>query len=160
MRMPQWLRCQEHCGLCRIEPIPHRASCSGTEGDTGAVRPHPAGRKGVRVMGIMTWRGVGGLSSQGAMAAAKKDEQRDKLHKVNLAVSFLSKFELVESLCHVNPLCCAAEFSYSSFFFNPVAGMPVLDLLFDRTAAWEKKQRQQMLTCCGSGLEGFHSRYF
>lgn len=38
--------------------------------------------------------------------------------------------------------------------------MPVLDLLSYRTAAWEKKQRQQMLTCCGSGQEGFHSWCF
>lgn len=48
-----------------------------------------------------------------------------------------------------------------SVFFNLVAGMPVMDLLFYRTTSWEKKQQQQqMLTCRGSGIEGFHSRCF
>lgn len=49
--------------------------------------------------------------------SCNKDEQRISLHKVNLAVLFPSKFELVESLCYVNSLCCAAEFSFSSPFF-------------------------------------------
>lgn len=88
----------------------------------------------------------------------KKDGQ-GKLHKVNVAVLFPSKSEWVETLCHVNPSCCAAEFSFDSFFFfsNLVAGMPGVDSVLYQTAAWEKKQRWQMLTCRGSGLEGFHS---
>lgn len=40
--------------------------------DTGAVQPCPAARKRVRVVGIVTLRRLRGLSSQAAMAAAKK----------------------------------------------------------------------------------------
>lgn len=80
-------------------------------------------------------------------------------HEVNLAVSFLSKFELMEVYAMLIP--CAMQLSFLCLlFFNLVAGMPVLDLLFYSTAAWEKKQQQQTLTCRGSGLEGFHSPCF
>lgn len=160
-------RCPSACSvlkassLYQLHPIPLQASCLGTNGDTGAARPCPAGRNMSMCDGHCDTEGDEIFVFLSCNSGCRKHGWV-KLQKVNIAVLFLSKPELVEILCHVNPSCCAAEFSSAFFFFffffsNLVAGMPGVDLLFYQTAAWEKEQRWQMLTCRGSGLEGSHS---
>lgn len=87
----------------------------GTHGGTGAARPCPAGRNTGVSDGLWDTERDKICVFPSCNHGCKKDGQ-GKLHKVNVAVLFPSKSEWVETLCHVNPSCCAAEFSFDSFF--------------------------------------------
>lgn len=111
-------RCPSGCSALRapwsvqVRAIPDAGILLGTQGLPGLVQ---LGGAGIGVMNIVAQRDeVFVLPS--CNSGCKRDG-RVKLHKVNIAVLFLSKSELVESLCHVNPSCCAAEFYFASFFF-------------------------------------------